>query len=251
MKKYIFILSMVLVILLLGSAQEFVPTKDPSLIAYFSFDGNFKEARGKLPDATITGTKIGAFGARGIEFKDGVKGQCAYFPGNRGLILPENLIKDYDYTVSFWLNAETFTMHTTTFFGVYIDERGAFYWVSFVPYGWNKGTLLWARNDKDDIWYDGLLSENLELNKWYHVAIVVNKGKAQIYLNGKQVLEKVQINGQPNPEGLVPDVFSIKPGGTFALGVNYWDPPFRGMIDELMIFDRSLSASEVKVLAQK
>jgi hypothetical protein len=139
-------------------------------------------------------------------------------------------------------------MHTTTFFGVYIDPQGAFHWISFVPFGWSQGTLLWARDDAKDIWYDGLFSENLQTEKWYHVVVVVDKGKAKVYVNGKQMITKVQINGKPTEEGLVPDIFSLKPGGTFAVGVNYWDPALRGKFDELRIYDRALSESEVLAL---
>ncbi|ACI18419.1 LamG domain-containing protein [Dictyoglomus thermophilum] len=225
-------------VLIVGFGQE------DGLIAYFPFDGNLKDVTGHFPEGRIVGAKIN-ISAKDIEYTDGIKGKALLLNGRRGILLPDDLIKDYDYSVSFWVNIETFTMHTTTFFGVYVDDQGAFHWISFVPFGWPQGTLLWARDDVKDIWYDGLFSENLQTGKWYHIVIVVDKGKAKVYVNGKQMISKVQINGQPNPEGLVPDVFSLKPGGTFAVGVNYWDPPLRGIFDELKIYDKPLTEKEV------
>ena len=45
--------------------------------------------------------------------------------------------------------------------------------------------------------------------------------------------------------GTLTDFFSTRPG-VFALGVNYWDLPFNGMIDELKVYEASLSAAEIR-----
>jgi|YelNatPaOPRAMG01_1025707.scaffolds.fasta_scaffold00073_43 hypothetical protein len=249
MIKRLILLSLILSIFTLtlsfSQSVTFDPNKD--LIAYFPFDENLKDATGKFGEGKVVGVRIQVPAAT-IEYTDGVIGKALLLTGQRGVVLPDDLIKDYDYSVSFWVYIERFTMHTTTFFGVYIDPQGAFHWISFVPFGWSQGTLLWARDDAKDIWYDGLFSENLQTEKWYHVVVVVDKGKAKVYVNGKQMITKVQINGKPTEEGLVPDIFSLKPGGTFAVGVNYWDPALRGKFDELRIYDRALSESEVLAL---
>ncbi|MEN2984200.1 MAG: LamG domain-containing protein [Dictyoglomaceae bacterium] len=247
LKKLILFSFIFSLVVSIGFSQisSFDPNKD--LIAYFPFEGNLKDVTGKFPEGKPTGVRI-PISAPSIEFTDGVIGKAVLLPGQRGVLLPDDLIKDYDYSISFWVYFEKFTMHTTSFFGVYIDSQNAFRWISFVPFGWPQGTLLWARDDVKNIWYDGLFSENLQTEKWYHVVIVVDKGKAKVYVNGKQMITKVQINGQPTEEGLVPDIFSLKPGGTFAIGVNYWDPALRGKFDELRIYDRALSESEVLAL---
>ena len=51
--------------------------------------------------------------------------------------------------------------------------------------------------------------------------------------------------------GKVPDVFRKKPGGIFTVGVNWWDPAFNGVVDDLRIYDRSLSKAEIEVLYGK
>jgi arabinan endo-1,5-alpha-L-arabinosidase len=37
---------------------------------------------------------------------------------------------------------------------------------------------------------------------------------------------------------------------TFGLGVNWWDVPYKGMIDELRVYDTALTAAEIAALAQ-
>jgi hypothetical protein len=243
-------LTFLVILLALVSSLVFAfdPNNDPSLIAYYPFDGNLKDATGHFGEVVKTGKTIGSIGRGSLTFVDGVVNQALKLPGSRGALLPEDLIKDYDYTITFWVYAEELTKFTTTFFAAYIDKDLFLHWISFVPFGWNNGTMLWARDDKENLWYDGLLSKNILPGKWYHVAISVNEGTARIYINGDQVLIKIQINGQQDNLGKVPDIFSLKPGGVFALGANYWDPPFKGMFDELRIYDRALGPDEVKII---
>ena len=47
--------------------------------------------------------------------------------------------------------------------------------------------------------------------------------------------------------GTLTDFFSTR-AGVFALGVNYWDLPFNGLIDELKVYEASLSAAEIRAL---
>jgi arabinan endo-1,5-alpha-L-arabinosidase len=39
--------------------------------------------------------------------------------------------------------------------------------------------------------------------------------------------------------------------GTFALGVNWWDVPFKGAMDELHLYECALTAEEVAALARE
>ncbi|PLV57701.1 hypothetical protein AS006_00760 [Thermotoga sp. SG1] len=242
-----FLIVLTIWVLSLGAAIDL----NKGLIAYYPFDGDLKDRTENFEEGYLVGNRINVPALGNPKFDEGVVGQALVFDGKKGVVLGNDLITDYDYSVSFWLKIEAFTQHTTTFFGCYIDEENYFYWLSFVPYGWNNGTLLWARNDRKDIWFDGIPPFNLEKDKWYHVVIVVDKGKARLFIDGKEVPLKIQINGQPNPDGLVPDVFSVGPGGVFSLGVNFWDPPFKGMMDELRIYDRPLTVEEVKALYEQ
>jgi len=190
----------------------------PRLVAHYSFDSDLSDKTGNNKESTITGDRINNTGGS-ITFKDGVVGKAAYFDGKSGILLPNGLISSYVYTVSFWVKPEQLTYFTTTFFGA-TSERS---WVSFVLQGPIEGqSAVWSGED----WYDGVIGMTMPVNEWSHVAFTVDNGKLDVYINGEK---KFSGTGFPN-------VFTTR-NAVFGLGVNYWDPPFKGLIDELLIYD--------------
>ena len=231
------------------SAESFDPDRDEALTAWFPFDGDLADKTGKFGSGKVIGDKIEKETADGtVEFVEGVSGQAVYLDGTKGIQLPDDLIKDYDYTVSFWMKWEgDITPFTPVFFGAYDPNS----WISIPPYHSavaGGSFLLWSFSD---YWYDGILNVSFKPGTWYHVAAVVNNGRARVYVKGKYVLSKIQINGVEDMTGKVPDVFRKKPGGIFTVGVNWWDPTFKGVVDDLRIYDRPLSKSEIEVLYGK
>ena len=106
--------------------------------------------------------------------------------------------------------------------------------VSFLPEGWDGNTMFWSGSDP---WFDGSAGERIPANAWSHLAFSVNHGVVSVYINGEQRFSA----------GTLTDFFSTRLG-VFALGVNYWDVPFDGMIDELKVYEASLSAAEIRGL---
>tara|TARA_R110002050_G_scaffold143742_3_gene269016 strand:+ start:1473 stop:1670 length:198 start_codon:yes stop_codon:yes gene_type:complete len=45
----------------------------------------------------------------------------------------------------------------------------------------------------------------------------------------------------------IADLFSTT-AGNFTLGVNYWDIPFVGLVDELRIYSNAISSADVSAL---
>jgi len=76
-------------------------------------------------------------------------------------------------------------------------------------------------------------------NAWHHVALVLNKsaGTASIYIDGMQ-------NGAINVE-LKPSLQVLYLGQSSNLGIY----PFLGLLDDLRIYNRALSAAEINLLA--
>ncbi len=86
------------------------------------------------------------------------------------------------------------------------------------------------------------LTATLDFNKcWQHVGITRDGGTVRLYVNG--VLEET---------GTTLSRIDISSGGALNLGagqcVGVTDNPYGGVIDEVRIYDRSLSAKEVKGL---
>lgn len=195
-------------------------------VAYYAFDGNLDDSLQLVGTGQVTGIKIEAPTVGNITYGNGITNQAAVFDGVSGIRLPNGLIDSNTYTVSMWLNPEQLTDATTTFFGAASINN----WISFVPQNGGGKTLLWS----GEAWYDAISAMKIPENKWTYVAFTVNNGTVKVYLDGVE-----QFSG----EGF-PNVFKNK-NGVFALGVNYWDVPYKGMIDELKIYSRALKSDEI------
>ncbi|MEQ5876151.1 family 43 glycosylhydrolase [Pseudoalteromonas sp. NFXS39] len=203
--------------------------------AEYSFEGDLSALNGAYAAGKSTGGFINNTGGS-VSYVDGIIGQAVFLEGS-GVRLPDNLITTNDYSVSMWLKPESFTDYTSVFFA----GASANAWLSYVPSMAGTGlTRLWANN--------GAFFDNAELDsripakEWTHVAFTVdgtNGDVLKMYVNGELQLET----------GGFPRVFTV-PGETneFALGVNYWDTPYNGAIDELKIFNGAISAEEIKAL---
>src|SRR5690606_12716213 len=116
----------------------------------------------------------------------------------------------------------------TTFFGA----RATNSWISFIPSGhdnFDKAAMLWSGEQ----WYDAPTGFQLKPNEWTHVAFSVDKGKVDIYIDG---VNKFSSTGFPN-------VFTTD-DAVFALGVNYWDTPYKGFMDELLVYENMVLTEE-------
>lgn len=131
------------------------------------------------------------------------------------------------------LYPEQLTGFTTAFFG----EGAPASWISVVPQSGNpdvKGSaMVWSGEQ----WYDGVLNKQLPINSWSHITVDVNNGNIEVFLNGALAHKGISF----------PDVFKKHNDNVFALGVNFWDVPFKGTIDELKILPNgNLGAQAVK-----
>ena len=204
--------------------------------AEYSFEGDLAELKAAYANAKPTGDRIDNTGGN-VTFVEGIKGQAVFLEGS-GVRLPNNLITTNDYSVSMWLKPETFTDFTTAFFAGASSSA----WVSLVPSMVNSNTTrLWA--DAGGANFDnGDLGMRLPAKEWTHVAFTVdgtNGDTLKMYVNGELKIEA----------GGFPRVFTVE-GETneFALGVNYWDTPYNGAVDELKIFNGAIDADAIKAL---
>ncbi len=183
---------------------------------YYSFDNTLKEDTNSKLSALLQGDVIGKKGGK-EQFKKGIKGDAFYFNGETGLLLPDDMIITDTYTVSYWMNPDELNAYTTSFFGGTFSK-----WISVLPGGFGDDAVLWS----GETWYDGFSNTNVTLNDWTHVTVTNNKGKVAFYLNGKKVHEGNNF----------PDLFKHDETKQFALGINHWDVPFKGLIDELIVY---------------
>lgn len=221
------------------SFQLTVPQRLPfNRTAQFDFDDSLVDTLGRFDPATATGDRVWNSGT--IAFAPGHAGQAVDLDGAAGVRLPNGLISNYEYTVSFWIRPRVIAGFTPGFFGAVNeqpDANGVPYstsWLSFLPQSWDGNTMLWSGSDA---WFDGSAGERIPENTWTHMAFSVNKGIVSVYLNGVK-----KFTG-----GSIQDFFTDR-SGIFALGVNYWDLPFNGLIDELRIYEAPLRGEEIRAL---
>lgn len=203
------------------------------LIAHYAFNNNLNDSTGVLAAGTVSGNLIGAAGGS-ISYVPGVAGAAALFNGSSGVRLPNGIITKNTYTVSLWLNPDQLTAFSATFFGA----RDGNAWVSLLPmgHGWVSGnSMLWSGT----AWYDAGLGMNIPVGQWTHMAFTVNNGTVNVYVNGSKKFSGVNF----------PNVFTTN-SGVFSLGVNWWDTPYKGLMDELRIYETALTDAQVQTLAQ-
>ncbi len=201
----------------------------------WSFEGDLTDGAGLHPAATTTGARLDAPGGTTAFAADGVSGSALHLDGASGVRLPDSLIQGSEYTVSLWLRPDRLTSFTTAFFGAASPES----WVSLVPQGHTGvggSTMLWSGTR----WYDAGTGQTLPLDQWSHVAFVVDGGSVVVYIDG---VKRFQGTG-------FPDVFSSA-GAQFGIGVNWWDAPFTGDVDELNVWSTALTAQDVAELAAR
>jgi chitodextrinase/cytochrome c553 len=78
----------------------------------------------------------------------------------------------------------------------------------------------------------------LTSGQWHHVAAVYDGGQMRIYRDGEQVASADK-NGAIDTDGSVAAALGNNPGG---------ERPFDGLLDEVRLYDRALSATEISTL---
>lgn len=208
---------------------EHTSAQKVGLVAHYTFDGSLMDSSNHLDAGTVTGNRLNNTGGT-ITYGTGVKGQAAKFDGASGINLGTGLISGSEYSVSMWLNPQSFTANTPAFFGAMTTES----WISLVPQAWDGNTMLWSGSVP---WFDGSTGLKIPANEWSFVTFTVDKGALKIYVNGELKFEG---------EGF-PDVFNSS-DAVFGLGVNYWDAPFKGQIDDVRVYDNVLTDTEIQAL---
>ncbi|MCF6409090.1 LamG domain-containing protein [Alkalihalobacillus sp. EGI L200015] len=207
--------------------------REEGLIAYYAFEGNLSDSTGNFDPGTATGDRINYIDGN-ISFTGGVAGDAALFNGSSGIRLPDGLILGDAYSVSLWLNPEQLTTYTTAFFGA----RDSNHWVSLVPKGHigvQNHTMVWSAGST---WYDAAAGMQIGTDEWTHLAFTVGNGTIKVYVDGQETFTGA---GFPNTFTTADSLFS--------LGVNWWDPPFKGLMDELRIYQGTLSEQEISEIS--
>jgi len=107
----------------------------------------------------------------------------------------------------------------------------------------SEKTRVWA--NMGAFFDNAELTSRIPVGQWTHMVIMVdgeNNNAIKLYVNGVLQLEA---NGFPRVMTVAGET------NEFALGVNYWDTPFNGAIDELKVYTGTISTQKINALYQE
>ena len=173
----------------------------------------------------------------GASFGAGRAGQAFSFGGLDDYVsVPDSPLWHFgmrDFTIELWtqLNQVKDSMFVHQQSG---DSIGGFE-LDVQPSFRDGSVLVFARNPREG----GIVRRwNPSPNTWYHLAVAREGGVYRLYVDGRQLGAE---QPDPNPVGDVNGPLRIGSWAQAGLGVN-------GMIDELSIYCRALSASEIQAI---
>jgi hypothetical protein len=204
---------------------------DKGLVGYWTFDGKdigLSGTRAKdLSGNNNYGTLNGGASLKGIE---GKIGQALQFDGiNDGVLVTGDVMGTSATTVAAWINTRTLTVDQN----IISNDTPAFIAELKIDQGDNQ--LEFSSDGGSTI--AGISLTNLKTNTWMHIVAVRNSSnQVTFYVDGVQKGTPNQASGTPS--GGATDT-SL--GYNSDSGGNYWN----GLIDEVRIYNRALSASEI------
>lgn len=211
-----------------GGAMTFVeidvPVAAGEPAARYPFDGDADAAAG-VAHATVSG---------GPTYTAGQVGQALTFDGaDDHAVLPAGVASADEITVAAW-----------------VRWNGGGQWQRVFDFGNGTGSYLFLtpRSGADTLRFaikNGAAEEFVETTQlaagaWTHVAVTLGAGGGRLYVNGTLVATNAAMTIRPSD-------FNPR---TNYLGRSQWpaDPYFSGRLDELHVFHRELSASEIGAL---
>ncbi|HYR87803.1 MAG TPA: LamG-like jellyroll fold domain-containing protein, partial [Terriglobia bacterium] len=216
------------------------PSASSGLIGYWSFD---EGAGANTTDRSGSGFN-GNFSAN-PGWASGVVGGAALFNatdnGNDNddprIVIGRNFdVASLPYTITVWVNPSNFTDWRAI-----LSKRDR-YGLSQMRFdlGLAKGTgRVYTNSARSYL----MFSYAPPVNTWTHLAIVATSSGTQLYVNGvlKQTMGVMSLGNSATANTVI--------GGT-GEGTGGDNDPFKGMLDEIRVYNRALSASEVQAVFQ-
>jgi hypothetical protein len=227
-RKLTCLISLVLVLVFNGSSLG-------EMIGYWTFDDPANlgaDASGKGNHGTVEGDaqfSSDAMIGTGALMLDGTDDYIRVGLGSGNMLAGWTS----DLTIAAWMKPDSVSRQWNCFFGHTTENNG----VKFELMAGNFRFTTLAVQD-----YDLTVSPAFQSGEWAHVALTFSKQYlATFYVNGKKVGE---ITGSA-PAGTATSNYNIGYGG-------YWEAEqFQGLLDEVRIYNHTLSEAEIRQLAYR
>jgi hypothetical protein len=207
------------------------------LAAYYPFNGDAKDMSGNNNNGIV-------YGATLVADRKGNPNSAYYFDGIDDYIsVPgsPSLNPSHQLTIALWLNMDVITTHYTPVLhkgGVNYDEFANREYLIFIE----SIVKIYAESAGDNSTHHFLGCDFPGLKTWFHFTAVFDRigHKMKLYMNGEKVKE-------------ANDSYSTFNNNNDSLKIATWDERnssyanfYKGYIDDIYIYTRALSDSEVK-----
>jgi len=203
------------------------PFNDNSCVAYYPFNGNTNDHSGNGHHGTWHGNG---------QYDDGLFGQCARFNGSSYINLHRELdpvIDGKEFTISLWVYLTQYT-DNSGYNSMLMSKHYSNTYGSFILYG---ATFLISHNsvaakfDKDEF----------PLNQWVHVVAIYDNGNVYLYNNNILKASNTGANIVTTSDNWIIGGFQT----------NSYYRIVNGLIDQVHVFNRALTESEILLLSQQ
>jgi hypothetical protein len=140
-------------------------------------------------------------------------------------------------TLSVWIRlAEDVGNHEARIISKQLEEENSWA-LTIYGEGYSDSTgnqIVFHDSDGESRWYDCISPTHLNAGQWYHVVVADNGGSIKMYLNGKPDWSSDAGYGIPS------EIYA-----PIWVGRTHYRAYFKGMMDDLRVYNRALSAAEV------
>lgn len=220
-----------------------------SLVAYWAFDGGYVDS--------VSGT---AGTGVGTSFAAGFKGQ-ALQGANNGYVISDlpNAVKNLkSFTIDFWINS---SQNTTGILTPVCITREDQFWGALDMFYENgstatSGNLKVHYNGQSEVWFtNGILTN--PWGSWQNIALTYDAASSRftLYQGGSAVasqeaagLGDIAFPGNANSIVFGTEQFQCSPSLGTAGGAQGWASYLTGQMDEVRIYNKALSGSDIQAL---
>lgn len=209
-----------------------------NIVASYGFE-DATDGASAVQKAATSGNPLVSVTNPSYRYTDGKYGKGIYLDGTSGLKLSDSadLNLSDSYTISFWMKPDTLggSVDPTLTAGTFKPE----YWLNLTC-----DAKIWS---KKSAYIDTPASNAYQAGEWQHVALCVDGDTAGS--KSDTVNATLYVNGTAVSTGDIAKGIMTTEGSAIYFGVNAWDAYFKGVLDDVMILNRTLTKSEVQVIS--